>query len=329
MHRAFGAGMIHHAPMFDVVVVGGSNTDFLARASRLPRPGETFSGETFIEGPGGKGANQAVAAARLGSRVAFISAVGNDRRGRTLVGQLDRESVRTTYVIEKSRGETGAAIVHVDKAGEKQVLVVPGASRLLDVNDVERACARIGKAKVVLAQLEVPVAAVAAAFKWARSVGAKTVLDPAPPVSLQNSLLALVDVIKPNSTEAKALTGMPVRDQATARKAAQALLARGVGAVAIQAGDEGNLVVWNDGELFLPRIPMDIVDATGAGDAFAGALAASLARDRSLTEAATLANAAAALATTKIGAQAGLPREADVRALVAKQTEVESSSAVS
>lgn len=310
-------------PMIDLVVIGGVNTDFVARASRLPRPGEAFSGEAFLEGPGGKGANQAVAAARLGSRVVLVSAVGNDRRGRTLVGQLDRESVRTTYVLEKPRGETGAGVIHVDKSGDKQVLAVPGANRLLTAADVERACGRIGRARVVLAQLEVPVEAVAAAFTWARAVGAKTILDPAPPVSLQNSLLAMVDVIKPNMEEAKTLTGLAVRDRATARRAAHMLLDRGVGVVAIQAGTEGNLLMWKDGEHFLPRVAVESVDVTGAGDAFAGTLAACLAREKPLIEAATWANAAAAIATTKLGAQTALAREPELREFVNRLSRAE------
>ena len=310
-------------PMIDLVVVGGTNTDFVAKASRLPRQGEAFSGEAFLEAPGGKGANQAVAAARLGSRVMLVSAVGNDRRGRTLVGQLDRESVRTTYVLEKPRGDTGAAVIHVDKAGDRQMLAVLGANRLLTAADVERACGRVGRARVVLAQLEVPVEAVAAAFTWARSVGAKTILDPAPAMSVQSSLLALVDVIKPNMDEAKALTGLAVRDRATARRAAQTLLDRGVGAVAIQAGTEGTVLMWKEGEHFLPRVSVESVDVTGAGDAFAGTLAACLAREKPLVEAATWANAAAAITTTKLGAQTAMPKEPELREFVNKTSGVE------
>jgi ribokinase len=307
-------------PIVDVVVVGGANTDFVAKASRLPRPGETFSGEAFLEGPGGKGANQAVAVARLGGRSVLVAAVGNDRRGRTLVGQLDRESVRTTYVIEKARAETGAAIVHVDKSGEHQVLTILGANRLLTDMDVERACGRIERARVVLAQLEVPPSAAAVAFTWARTIGAKTVLDPAPPVSLQNTLLALVDVLTPSAEDAKTLTGLTVRDRSSARRAAQMLMERGTGAVVIQAGNEGHLVLWKDGEHFLPKIAVDAVDVTGAADAFAGALATSLAKEKSLPDAAAFAQAAAALTVKKFGAQAGFPREAEVREFVSNQS---------
>ncbi len=305
-------------PIIDIVVVGGSNTDFVAKAGRLPKPGDASLGDAFLEGPGGRGANQAVAAARIGARVILISAVGNDRRGRTLVGQIERDSVRTTYIVEKSRGETGASVIHVDKSGDKQVSTVLGANRLLTAQDVERACGRVGRARVVLAQLEVPVEAVTAAFTWARAVGAKTVLDPTPATSLQSSLLSLVDVIKPNMDEAKALTGFAVRDRSTAKRAAQMLMERGAGAVVIQAGLEGTLVVWKDGEQFLARVPAETVDVTGAGDAFGGVLAACLAKEKTLVEAATWANAAAALATTKLGAQAGLPREPELRELVTK-----------
>jgi ribokinase len=166
---------------------------------------------------------------------------------------------------------------------------------------------------VVLAQLEVRPECVEAAFTWARAVGARTVLDPAPPVQLRDELLSMTDVIKPNSAEAGVLTGIRVSDRGSARAAARALLVRGAKAIAITAGDEGNLIVWKDGEHWLPRLKVKAVDATGAGDAFAGTLALYLTRGCSLVEASKVANAAAALKTTKLGAQSGLPREPELR----------------
>jgi ribokinase len=307
--------------MWDVIVIGGLNTDFLGRGKALPRPGETKDGDSFFTGPGGKGANQAVAVARLGGRVAMIGAVGNDDRGRQLVEQIRAEGVNVDHVRRIDNVQTGAAVIHVDAHAEKQILAIMGANRSLTASDVERACAQLQRTKVVLLQLEVQLECVKAAFKWARVVGARTVLDPAPAVRLPNDLLSLVDVIKPNSGEAAVLTGINVTGRDSARKAARKLLASGVGAIAIQAGEEGNLLVSKDDEHWLPRIKVKAVDATGAGDAFAGTLALYLARGRSLIEAATLANAAAALKTTKLGAQTGLPREEDVRALMEKRGE--------
>ena len=314
---------------FDVIVIGGLNSDFLARGSALPGPGETNNGDTFFSGPGGKGANQAVAISRLGGRVAMIGAVGDDSRGEDLIQRARVEGVDVERVRRIGRTQTGAAVIHVDAAGKKQILAVPGANYRLVAEDVRNTLAAIASADpasvtrhfsraVVLAQLEVPLECVEAAFKWARDVGARTVLDPAPPVQLRDDLLSLVDVVKPNAAEAELLTGIRVADRDSARKAARALLDRGVGAVAVAAGDEGNLLVWKGGEHWLPRLKVKAVDATGAGDAFAGTLALYLARGRPLVEAATFANAAAALKTTKLGAQPGLPREPELRQFLSR-----------
>jgi ribokinase len=307
-------------PTFDVIVIGGLNTDFMARGRSLPRPGETKDGETFFIGPGGKGANQAVAIARLGARVALMGAVGDDDRGRALVEVVRAEGVNVEHIRRIDTTPSGAAVIHVDERAQKQIFAVPGANHSLTVAHVRDAFAAIagGGANVVLAQLEVPLECVDTAFRWARENGAKTVLDPAPAVPLSDTLLGMVDVLKPNGAEAGVLTGARVEDRQSARAAARKLLARGAGAVAIAAGDEGNLLVTADGEHWMPRIKVNAVDATGAGDAFAGTLATYLARGRTLVDAATFANAAAALKTTKMGAQAGLPREEEILALLGR-----------
>jgi ribokinase len=303
---------------YDVIVIGGLNTDFTARGQSLPRPGETKDGETFVIGPGGKGANQAVAIARLGGRVALVGAVGDDERGRELVETARAEGVNVDHIRRIEKTPTGAAVIHVDKRAQKQIFAVPGANHSLAAAHVRDALGAMGPALVVLAQLEVPIECVDTAFRWARENGAKTVLDPAPAVPLSDNLLGIVDVLKPNGSEAGVLTGARVEDRQSARAAARKLMARGVGAVAIAAGDEGNLLMTGDSEHWMPRIKVHAVDATGAGDAFAGTLALSLARGRSLVEAATSANAAAALKTTRLGAQAGLPREDELRAFLAR-----------
>ena len=300
---------------FDVVVIGGLNTDFTARGATLPRPGETKDGETFLIGPGGKGANQAVAIARLGARVALIGAVGDDDRGRELVERVRAEGVNVEHVRFVERVASGAAVIHVDERAQKQIFAVPGANHSLTIGHVCDALSAI-TAGVVLAQLEVPVECVEAAFRWARENGATTVLDPAPAIPLPDTLLSIVDVLKPNAGEAGVLTGMRISDRQSARAAARKLRERGVGSIAIAAGDEGNLLMSTEAEHWMPRIKVNAVDATGAGDAFAGTLATFLARGRPLVEAATNANAAAALKTTKLGAQAGLPREDELRAFL-------------
>ena len=297
---------------YDVIVVGGLNTDFVARGDRLPSPGETQEGSVFIEGPGGKGANQAVAAARLGARVAFVGVVGADERGEALVA----EGIDTRAILIRGEQQTGAAVIHVNGSAEKQILAVLGANGLLQGRDVARGLELLGRAGVVVTQLEVPLEAVEAALASGRAAGAVTLLDPAPAAELQDRLLALVDVLKPNSSEAQVLTSRVVHDRDSAREAARTLIGRGVGAVTIQAGDHGNLLVTRSEEHWYPRIEVEAVDATGAGDAFAGTLAARLARGDSLAEAARLANAAAAFATTAIGAQGALAREQDLQALL-------------
>jgi ribokinase len=293
---------------WDVVVVGSANTDFMIRGSKLPSPGETVEGEDYHEGTGGKGANQAVAAARLGARTAFVARVGRDRRGEELLARLTTEGVDLRHVAHDSEAPTGAALIIVDRRGEKVIVVAPGANGRMSGADVDAAAGMIQSARVVLCQLEIPLETVFTACRLARAAGARVVLDPAPARPLPDELLRLLDVIRPNSSEAETLTGIKVHDRASAHQAAKKLLSRGVGAAAVQAGEEGNLLVWSGGECWMPKIPVHSIDATGAGDAFAAALAVMLAEGRPLNEAGPFANAAAALATTVIGAQAGLPR---------------------
>ena len=303
---------------WDVVVVGSINTDFMIRGPKLPTPGETALGEEFHEGPGGKGANQAVAAARLGARTALVARLGRDRRGDELAERLTAEGVDLRHVGRDADAATGAAVILVDHRGEKEILIAPGANGRMGTADAEAAADAIRSARVVLCQLEIPLEAVSAACRIARAAGAKTVLDPAPARPLPDELLQLLDVIRPNAVEAEALTGIPVHDRGGARRAAKILMDRGVRAVAVQAGDEGNLLVWSDGEYFMPKLPVHSIDATGAGDAFAAGLAVMLAEGRPMGEAGPFANAAAALATTVVGAQSGLPRREAVQRLLSE-----------
>jgi ribokinase len=296
----------------DVVVVGSANRDFLARAPCLPAAGETVTGDLFQEGPGGKGANQAVGAARLGARVVLVARVGADAYGEELVAQLRREGVDTGHVVRDERARTGVALVHVDQRGRKSILVEPGANARLTVDDVRAVGHVVARAAVVLAQLEIPLPCVEEVFGLARGAGAQTILDPAPGRELSERLLGLVDIIRPNAHEAEKLTGTPVRDRRSAMAAARSLLRRGVGAVIVAAGAEGSLVLTRDEESWLPRLEVPTVDETGAGDAFCAALAVGVAAGRSLLEVAREANAAAALATTRLGAQAGLPTRAEL-----------------
>ena len=233
--------------VWDIVVVGSANTDFIARGKQLPKPGETTKGELFQAGQGGKGANQAVAAARLGARVTFVGRVGSDDRGDAMLAQLRDAGVHTDNVIRDPDTPTGAAVIHVDESGEKQIFMVPNANEKLTADDV-RGLDSLRNTKVLMLQLEIPLETVMEAARIAHEAGAKVVLDPAPPIDLPDELLKRVTVIKPNSSEAERLTGLKVSDQQSARKAAEKLLGRGVATVVIQAGGEGNLLIWQEGE---------------------------------------------------------------------------------
>jgi len=302
---------------YDVVVVGGANTDFLVRGGRLPRPGETVDGKEFMNAGGGKGANQAVATARLGARVAFIACLGRDARGDQLEKLLRTEGLDTQHVHRDTATPTGAALIMVDDCGEKQIHCAPGANHKLTPAHIRSAALLIRSALVLLIQFEVPMQSVLTAAKIAHAAGVRIVLDPAPAAKAPPSLLRLVDVIRPNASEAKQLTGVQITDLKSARRAAQKLFALGVKAVAVEAGHAGDLVIWRDGERLVRRMKVKSIDATGAGDAFAAGFSVALAKGRSYAEAALFANAAAALATTKMGAMPAMPRRHEVQRLLA------------
>jgi ribokinase len=295
------------ANTFDVVVIGGLNTDFVITGETLPRAGQTTTGRQFFSGPGGKGANQAVAAARLGARTAFIGKAGNDDRAEPLLQSLRSEGIDLSAISRDSKTPTGAALIHVDSSGEKQISAYLGANFKLTSKDIDRARPLLENCKVLLMQFEVPLPSLERAARLAKARGAKIILDPAPPANPSDRFLRLIDVIRPNSDEAEALTGVKIKDRKSARQAALKLFRKGIKVVCCQAGEEGDLLITPDEEHFFPRLKVRSVDATGAGDAFAGALAVGFAKGLPLDEIGATANAAAALATTKIGAQAGLP----------------------
>jgi ribokinase len=296
----------------DVVVLGGINTDYLIRGRVLPGPGTSLNGDEFLEAPGGKGANAAVAAARLGARTALIGQVGKDTRARALLDHLTNERVRSEHVSLDAGAPTGAAVIQVDQGGQKQILAVLGANLRLTRADVEAATDTIRAARILVAQLEVPVECVNAAVQIANHAGVRIVLDPAPPRALPDDLMRLIHVIRANASEVETLTGVRGRDRKSARAGAHALLARGVRAAVIEAPG-GNLLVWDSGEVWIPELPVTRVDATGAGDAFAAGLAVALAEEQPLPEAARFASGVAALATTALGAQTALPNRVELQ----------------
>jgi len=287
---------------FDVVVVGSLNLDLVARTSRIPRPGETVQGTGYAELPGGKGLNQAVAAARAGARVAMVGAVGDDAAGSTLREVARSNGVDDRWISTVVGVPTGRALIAVDASAENSIVVVPGANAHVEL-------AELPSAEVVLAQLEIDPAVVAAAFRLARAWGGRTMLNPAPAERITSDVLALADVVIPNQHELEVLGGRP------------ALAAAGVGTLVVTLGADGaDLLDGTDASApaqRIPPFPVVPVDTTGAGDAFCGGLAARLAAGDALADALVYAAANGALATTQAGAVPSLPTADATRALIA------------
>lgn len=301
-----------------ITVVGSLNMDLVVRAPRIPRPGETILGGEFRTAPGGKGANQAVAAARLGGQVSMVGRVGSDAFAQSLLDGLTADGVDHTFVMQDPEAATGVALIMVDDAGENTIVVASGANMRLSPADVDAAEAAIAAADVLLLQLEVPLAAVVQAARVARAHGATVILNPAPACSLPNELLSLVDVLIPNESETALLTHLPVDDWAEIESAAMALRELGVDTVVLTLGKRGALLVEKGEKELIPAFEVTPVDTTAAGDAFVGGFAVALAEGRSLTDAVRWGNAAGALATTRLGAQPSLPARRAVEALVAQ-----------
>jgi ribokinase len=298
-----------------IVVVGSVNADMVVKSARLPGPGETVTGGRFLMAAGGKGANQAVAAARLGAEVTLVARTGRDLFGDQAVADYRREGIVTDWIFRDPQHPTGVALILVDDRGENMISVASGANHALGPADVERAAERIRSADVVLLQLEIPLDTVTCAARLAAEAGVPVVLDPAPApgTPLGPSLLQYVTYLKPNETEAERLTGVPVRDEASARRAADQLLRGGARHVVVTLGAAGALWAGPQQTGFVPGFPVEAVDSTAAGDAFSGGLACALARGLPLGEAVRYASLAGALSATRLGAQPSLPTEAEVR----------------
>lgn len=301
-----------------IVVVGSLNMDLVVRTARLPRPGETVAGRDFLQVPGGKGANQAVAAARLGADVAMIGRVGDDAFGRQLVGSLARDGVDTGAVAATAGISSGLAIIGVEESGQNAITILGGANALLTPEDVRRHDATIAGASALLVQLEVPLTTVAAAIAIAKRHGVLAILDPAPaPRGLLPADLHAVDVISPNQSEAEAITEIAVVSVADATRAAAILHERGARQVVLKLGEQGALASDGMGNIVhVPAPQVSVVDTTAAGDAFTAALAVALVEGRSLAEATRFACAAGSFATTRRCAQDAMPSREEVELLI-------------
>jgi ribokinase len=301
-------------PQPRVCVVGSCNIDLTFRTARLPRPGETLAGRAFLLGFGGKGANQAVMAARLGAAVAMVGKVGRDVFGERALANFRDQGIDTTHVATDEQEATGTAAILVDDAANNCILVVPGANQGLGPADVRAAAAVIEAADVLLCQLEVPVETTLEAFRIARAGGVRTVFNPAPAAELPDELFRLTDLCVPNETEAEQLTGVSVSSVGAATEAGHALRRRGADRVVVTLGERGAVLVDAEGVGHIPAPAVRAVDPSGAGDALIGSLAVFLAEGLPLRAALLRANGVAALSVTRDGTQAAFPTREEAAA---------------
>ena len=303
--------------MPDILVIGSLNMDLIVRTPRLPAPGETILGTTFSTASGGKGANQAVAAAKLGAPVKMIGRVGADDFGKTLRANQSAVGVDTQYITQDTEAATGIASIWVDDNGQNSIIVAPGANARVARNDIDAAAIAFENARVVVAQLEIPLDTVMYAFQCARKNNCLTILNPAPAQPLTRKILELADVVIPNETETAQLTGIRVDNFDSAQNAAHALREMGARRVVITLGAQGALYADENARAqHIASFAIQAVDTTAAGDAFVGALAAALARKKDWMTSLREASAAGALAATKLGAQPSLPTRAELNAFL-------------
>jgi ribokinase len=302
-----------------IVVIGSSNTDMVIKLDRIPRPGETLIGGEFLTAAGGKGANQAVSAARAGSKVTFVGRVGRDVFGDQAIAGFLQDRINVDYITQDAQSPSGIALIFVAKNGENSIAVAGGANTRLSLAHVRRARRTIIKADTLLMQLETPLKTILEAAQIAAGAGVRVILNPAPARRLPAALLRLVSVLTPNESEAEILSGVRVSNQASAAKAADRLLARGVEAVIVTLGARGALVATKSLKQLVPGIRVKAVDCTAAGDVFNGALAVAISEGRSLLEAACFANAAAAISVTRAGAQPSAPYRKEIEQLLRKR----------
>lgn len=295
-----------------ILIIGSSNTDMVVKTDKLPAPGETVLGGTFLMNPGGKGANQAVAAARLGGRVTFVAKVGGDIFGQQAIDGFQHEGIDTTYVLTDADHPSGVALINVDAAGENCITVAPGANTHLQPTETEAALQGTTPDTLVLLQLEIPLLTVEYVVRQGAARGLRVILNPAPAQSLPNDLLTHLFLITPNETEAELLTGIHVTDQPTAEQAAQKLCELGVKNVVITLGSKGAYLHTNEERQLVTTPRVTAIDSTAAGDCFNGALAVALAEGQSLTQAVVFACKAASISVTRMGAQASMPMRDEI-----------------
>jgi ribokinase len=297
----------------NILVIGSLNTDMVVRTEKIPVPGETVLGKDFFMNTGGKGANQAVAASRLGGNVSFIGKIGNDIFGERCLQSLKEEGIETSFVEIDDNIPSGIAIIAVDKQGENSIVVAPGSNYKLSTDDIEKASALFDTNEFILIQLEIPMQTIEHIVNKGSKLEKKIILNPAPASVLNEELMSKLYIITPNETEAEILTGIKINDIETTKEAASCLLGKGVKNVIITLGDKGALVMTDKICEIVPTPKVDVVDTTAAGDTFNGALAVALTEGKDILNATNFACRAAAISVTRIGAQISMPCRTEVQ----------------
>ena len=299
--------------MSRILVIGSSNTDMVIKTEKLPVPGETILGGAFLMNPGGKGANQAVAAARLGGKVTFVTKRGNDLFGNQAVGLLMREGIDTKYVVKDMELPSGVALITVDSSGENSIVVAPGSNGNLMQEDIPPHIFETDKFEILLLQLEIPISTVEYSAIAASEHGIKVILNPAPACKLSDNLLKHTWLITPNETEAESITGVTVTDIPSAERVAALIQERGVKNVIITLGEMGAFVKSENYTGLISGVKVKPVDTTAAGDVFNGALAVAVSEGKELKDAVFFANKAASISVTRMGAQASAPYRSEIK----------------
>lgn len=298
--------------MSSIVVIGSSNIDMVLQLSHIPKAGETVGGGVFSQVNGGKGANQAVAAARAGGNVSFVSCVGNDSFGNNAIQQFKADRIDTAYMVQTEKAATGIALIFVSESGENSIGVGPGANYQLLPQHIDNAQTVIASAEIALLQLEVPLETVAYAIKKAKQLGTKVLLNPAPAQPLSDGLLKMVDILVVNETEGEILSGQQLTSPEDIPAIAARLQAKGPETVILTLGANGAYVLSGEENHRITAFEVKAVDSTAAGDVFCGTLAVALAEGKDVKEATLFASAAAAISVTRLGAQPSAPSKGEV-----------------
>ena len=297
--------------MKNICVIGSLNMDLVVNVDTMPKPGQTIIGSNFKEVPGGKGANQAVAMARLNGNVSMIGKVGEDGFGQTLINSLKNDKVDTTY-IQTSKGATGVALITVDKNAQNSIVVSPGANFEVKEDDIDNNIEAIKNSDIVVLQLETPLNTIKYALNKAKELNKYTILNPAPAVKLDDEIIKNVDLLTPNETELEIISGVSIETEEDIQKAAQIMIEKGVKELIVTLGSKGSLYINKEKSMFKKAYKVEAVDTTAAGDSYTGALAVALSQDKGMEEAMDFASKVGALSVLKEGAQSSLPTLEDV-----------------